>query len=104
MPSKLARRGTLAALALACCLATSCSSCSDPPGSSNTNNPPNNTTSNNTTPNNTSDGCRDLDGDGAKFGANCAEATDCDDQDGSVNPSAPEVCGDNRDNNCNGVT
>ena len=29
--------------------------------------------------------------------------TDCDDQDGNVNPSAAEVCGDGRDNNCNGV-
>jgi len=29
---------------------------------------------------------------------------DCDDGDGGINPDAPEVCGDEKDNNCNGLT
>ena len=105
MTLRLTRMGTLATLLLAASIASSCSSCAEPPGSSQTNNTPaNNTTpANSTTPANNMNVCRDLDGDGAKFGPNCAEATDCDDQDGNVNPSAAEVCGDGRDNNCNGV-
>lgn len=29
--------------------------------------------------------------------------SDCNDLDPNINPSAPEICGDNKDNNCNGV-
>ena len=97
---------TTAALTLLI-MGSGCGGCGDTPvGQNNSNNTPSNNTTptNSTTPgNNTTNVCRDLDGDGAKFGPNCAEATDCDDQDGNVNPSAAEVCGDGRDNNCNGV-
>ena len=40
----------------------------------------------------------DLDGDGF-----CVESDDCDDNDPLTNPGADEICGDGRDNNCNGV-
>jgi V8-like Glu-specific endopeptidase len=41
--------------------------------------------------------CIDADGDGV-----CA-SEDCDDNDASVYPGAPEICDDGKDNNCNGL-
>ena len=47
-------------------------------------------------------GCDDLDQDGYP-GGSCPQATDCNDRSASINPGAAEVCGDNRDNNCDGA-
>ena len=47
--------------------------------------------------------CRDIDKDGFLSGAECAEATDCDDKNAQINPDAAEVCGDRRDNDCSGA-
>lgn len=44
-----------------------------------------------------SDPALDVDGDGWS-----AEEGDCDDGDPGVNPGVSEICGDARDNNCNG--
>jgi hypothetical protein len=44
--------------------------------------------------------CIDLDLDG--YGENCAAGPDCDDSDRTVHPGAEEICGNNRDDNCNG--
>ena len=46
-------------------------------------------------------GCIDRDGDGYGEGGGC-DGPDCDDGNRSVNPGAREVCGDNRDNDCDG--
>jgi len=45
--------------------------------------------------------CTDGDGDGWGTGVDCKLA-DCDDKNGAVYPYATEVCGDHKDNNCNG--
>lgn len=45
--------------------------------------------------------CVDSDGDG--YSAQYCGGKDCDDSDSSVNPGVTEQCGDNIDNNCNGV-
>ncbi len=46
----------------------------------------------------------DADGDGyTAVGACFGSMDDCDDTDASVNPGALEVCGDGKDNNCNGA-
>jgi streptogramin lyase len=50
--------------------------------------------------------CFDRDGDGFFGGANCmlpADQLDCDDNDPDTNPGAPEICGNRKDNNCNGL-
>jgi hypothetical protein len=47
-------------------------------------------------------GTLDRDGDGF-FGDTMGPKADCDDFDPSVYPFAPEVCGDGRDGNCNGL-
>jgi hypothetical protein len=51
----------------------------------------------------TCDGCVDNDGDGVGVGDGCGPllGRDCDDGDPLTYPGAPEVCGDERDNNCN---
>ncbi|MCX8043638.1 MAG: putative metal-binding motif-containing protein [Desulfobacterota bacterium] len=46
-------------------------------------------------------GCIDTDGDG--YGINCMAGSDCDDRDPHVHPGKDEICGDKRDNNCNGT-
>jgi hypothetical protein len=46
--------------------------------------------------------CTDNDGDGYDREGNCGLA-DCDDRDPAINPGAQEDCGDNVDNNCNGM-
>ena len=43
--------------------------------------------------------CIDRDRDG--FGENCPAGPDCNDENGEVNPSRSEICGDGFDNNCN---
>ncbi len=59
---------------------------------------------NSTSSNANTGGCVDLDGDGFEARqAGCNQGTDCDDRSAQVNPSAAEVCGDRRDNNCDGV-
>ena len=46
-----------------------------------------------------SDGdCEDLDGDG--FGTGCPQGPDCDDEDENINPQAPEICADGKNNDC----
>ena len=79
--------------------------CSDETTSSanNTPNTNNNNTTNTNNTNNTVVTCTDRDDDGALAGENCAEATDCDDNDPARKPGATEVCGDRKDNNCDGV-
>ena len=58
----------------------------------------------NTNGNTGEDSCRDLDGDGFDGrSAGCSTGTDCDDTRAQVNPAAAEVCGDRRDNDCDGM-
>lgn len=46
----------------------------------------------------------DNDGDGyTAIGSCTGSMDDCDDNDASVNPGAKEICGDGKDNNCNGL-
>jgi Putative metal-binding motif len=51
--------------------------------------------------------CVDGDNDGYGFpgSAECpsGSATDCDDNNSNINPGATEICGDNADNDCNGL-
>ncbi len=46
--------------------------------------------------------CTDSDGDGYYAEADCDGEQDCDDTDATVNPGATEVCGDSKDNDCDG--
>ncbi|MCA9670289.1 MAG: putative metal-binding motif-containing protein, partial [Myxococcales bacterium] len=46
--------------------------------------------------------CVDKDGDGFGVGSACV-LSDCDDNNKDVYPWAPEKCGDNKDDNCNGI-
>lgn len=79
-------------------------SCSDDTTSSANNVANNANNTNNGTGNNTvAPTCFDADQDNAFAGANCATATDCDDNDAARYPGATEVCGDRKDNNCDGV-
>lgn len=47
-------------------------------------------------------GCADRDGDGYYDQQGCGTPVDCDDNDPTVYPGAPEVCGDGKDNDCDG--
>jgi MYXO-CTERM domain-containing protein len=46
--------------------------------------------------------CTDQDGDSWGVGGDC-KITDCDDTDGTKHPWAAEICGDNKDNDCDGT-
>jgi Putative metal-binding motif len=46
--------------------------------------------------------CPDADGDG--FASNACGGSDCNDSNSQINPNAAGVCGDGKDNNCNGQT
>jgi RHS repeat-associated protein len=49
------------------------------------------------------DSCVDNDGDGHfAISPTCPKGDDCNDNDAKVYPGAPEICGDFKDNNCNG--
>ncbi len=50
--------------------------------------------------------CVDADGDGhfARDELSCPTGTDCNDADPTVHPGAAEVCGDGKDNDCNGLS
>jgi hypothetical protein len=48
--------------------------------------------------------CTDADGDGFSLEGDSCGARDCDDQDSTIHPDAIELCNDNIDNNCNGLT
>lgn len=45
--------------------------------------------------------CYDLDNDG--YGSFCEKGPDCDDSNPDIHPDAEEICGNNIDDNCNGV-
>jgi hypothetical protein len=47
--------------------------------------------------------CEDKDEDGYGVGEGCPGPQDCDDNDPDTHPGATEICGDNKDNNCNGI-
>lgn len=46
--------------------------------------------------------CTDADGDGFYLESGCGTALDCDDEDAGVFPGAVEICGDGKDNDCDG--
>ena len=48
-------------------------------------------------------GCLDLDGDGVYDHLGCSDPLDCDDNDPTVFPGAPELCADGKDNDCDGT-
>ncbi len=48
--------------------------------------------------------CTDNDADGYYAENDCGTPVDCDDTDKDVNPGAPEICDDGKDNDCNGKT
>lgn len=47
--------------------------------------------------------CTDSDGDGYFVEADCGPAVDCNDNDATVHPGAPEICNDGKDNDCDGL-
>ncbi|MBI2580297.1 hypothetical protein HYV85_00635 [Candidatus Woesearchaeota archaeon] len=46
--------------------------------------------------------CVDNDGDG--YGSGCSKGSDCNDNNANINPGKSEMCGDNKDNDCDGLT
>jgi hypothetical protein len=46
--------------------------------------------------------CADNDGDGYYTHSVCGTALDCNDSDNDINPGAPEICDDGKDNDCDG--
>ena len=46
--------------------------------------------------------CVDADSDGFGVGPDCTDPKDCDDTDATVNPDATEVCGNGKDDDCDG--
>jgi len=47
--------------------------------------------------------CTDADGDGYYLEATCGTPADCNDNDATVHPGAPEICNDGKDNDCDGL-
>jgi hypothetical protein len=58
-----------------------------------------------TTPGGQDECCFDIDGDGfdGQSFPHCIGPVDCDDSDPTINISMPEICGDGKDNNCDGL-
>lgn len=99
------KNGLVRMLALLACVgATGCGGCSEQPPSSNNPTAQADMAGADMKGSDPEQRCTDLDRDGFLAGAMCDLATDCIDTDPNVNPDAQEVCGDNRDNDCDGVT
>ena len=47
--------------------------------------------------------CTDIDGDGYFAQSGCGREVDCDDADAGINAKAPEICGNDKDDDCDGT-